>query len=316
LGKFTDDTQMSLFTAEGLLRCHVLHSDGNARGVRWVSECVNEAYQAYQRWLFTQTGRPGEVKEPGLLLRQQELFDSRGPGGTCMSSLKSSRLTAGFAFNDGKGCGTVMRSAPIGLYAAQQTPGHCFQLSLGFAAVTHGHPSAQLAAGVMAVLVQSLVNGASLLNGLGTAASLLRQYPDHEETLTIVEKAVELSESGMPRDEAIAGLGKGWVAEEALAIAIYCALLARDFRHGVVLAVNHDGDSDSTGSMTGNLLGAMHGVSAIPPDWLEPLELRGLSTEIADDLLDCHDWRLDGSDKNSEFAKHILDKYSYTEPAR
>jgi ADP-ribosylglycohydrolase len=41
----------------------------------------------------------------------------------------------------------------------------------------------------------------------------------------------------------------------AIAIAICCALVARDFA-GVILAVNHDGDSASTGSIAGNLLGA------------------------------------------------------------
>jgi ADP-ribosylglycohydrolase len=82
------------------------------------------------------------------------------------------------------------------------------------------------------------------------------------------ELAEKLASSGMPQEDAIASLGEGWVAEEALAISIYCALVARDFRHGVILAVNHDGDSDSTGAITGNLFGAMHGVKVIPAEWI------------------------------------------------
>ena len=42
---------------------------------------------------------------------------------------------------------------------------------------------------------------------------------------------------------------------------------------GVILAVNHGGDSDSTGLIAGHLLGAMQGRSAIPNRWLAPLEL-------------------------------------------
>ena len=64
----------------------------------------------------------------------------------------------------------------------------------------------------------------------------------------------------MPAAEAIALLGEGWIAEEAVAIALYCAMSARDFEHGVRMAVNIDGDSDSTGAMTGNLVQPLSGM--------------------------------------------------------
>jgi len=35
------------------------------------------------------------------------------------------------------------------------------------------------------------------------------------------------------------------VAEEALSMGLYCALGAKDFEDGIILAVNHSGDSDS-----------------------------------------------------------------------
>ena len=106
--------------------------------------------------------------------------------------------------------------------------------------------------------------------------------------LRAIELAEALTTSDLPPEIAIARLGQGWIAEEALAISLYCALVARDFRHGVLLAVNHDGDSDSTGSITGNLLGALHGVDVIPQKWLEPLELRDVIMEIAEDLYNFH----------------------------
>jgi len=78
-------------------------------------------------------------------------------------------------------------------------------------------------------------------------------------------------------------LGAGWIAEEALAIGLYCALVAPDVRRGLLLAVNHSGDSDSTGSTAGNLLGVMHGVDALPEDLLEQLEARDLIQQVAED---------------------------------
>jgi ADP-ribosylglycohydrolase len=80
-------------------------------------------------------------------------------------------------------------------------------------------------------------------------------------------------------------MGQGWVAEEALSISLYCALVAQsDFKTGILLAINHSGDSDSTGAITGNVLGALLGKTSIPPDWLARLELREEISKLADDI--------------------------------
>ena len=76
---------------------------------------------------------------------------------------------------------------------------------------------------------------------------------------------------------------------------MYCALVATDLQEALVIAVNHDGDSDSTGAIAGNLLGAHWGEEAIPASLLEPLELRDVITQVADDLLDCVDWQPDAA---------------------
>jgi ADP-ribosylglycohydrolase len=90
----------------------------------------------------------------------------------------------------------------------------------------------------------------------------------------------------IPSPVAIARLGEGWVGEEALAIGIYCALVAgTDFAYGVRLAVNHDGDSDSTGAIAGNILGALLGSQSIPAEWLARLELRAVIETVGRDLL-------------------------------
>jgi len=94
------------------------------------------------------------------------------------------------------------------------------------------------------------------------------------------------------------------VAEEALAIGLYCALVAEQLEEGVVLAANIDGDSDSTASIAGNLLGAIHGTMGIPKRWLVPLELKRVISTLATDLYDCVDWNL-GSPANDAASRAI-----------
>ena len=217
------------------------------------------------------------------------------------------------AENNSKGCGGVMRVAPVGLFhwgiREHHSARDTFRLGCELAALTHGHPTGQFTAGVLAVLVRELADGASLPEALAVAKPLLREERDHHETLRALELAEDLAAGNVPSETAIARLGEGWIAEEALAISLYCALVARDFRHGVILAVNHDGDSDSTGSITGNLLGTLHGVDAIPHQWLEPLELREVIAEIAEDLHDCIEWPLSPFGSASEMEAYLWRKY-------
>ena len=126
--------------------------------------------------------------------------------------------------------------------------------------------------------------GATLRIACRSAIRRLAREPGHEETTVAVERALELAAAGKPSPEAVESLGGGWVAEEALAIGLYCALVAKDYARGVLLAVNHGGDSDSTGSIAGNLLGLIHGEDAIPTRWLAELELREVVATVANDL--------------------------------
>jgi len=107
------------------------------------------------------------------------------------------------------------------------------------------------------------------------------------ETSEAIEAALSLARDGKtPSPELIETLGAAWVAEEALAISIYCALVARDFSHGVLLAVNHGGDSDSTGAITGNMLGLIYGQDQLPKVWRETVELKEVIEQVAHDLVD------------------------------
>jgi len=142
------------------------------------------------------------------------------------------------------------------------------------------------------VIVSLLLVGTSLPDAIHLAKEELRNHPSHKETLSAIEKSESLAKS-RPRERlALRELGKGFVAEEALSMGLYCALGAKDFEDGIILAVNHSGDSDSTGSITGNLLGAAAGVEAIPDRWLAHLELRSTIEALADDLAVFPEWRL------------------------
>jgi ADP-ribosylglycohydrolase len=140
---------------------------------------------------------------------------------------------------------------------------------------------------VLAALVTQVVDGVPLADADGAAMDALRARPSCDETVAAVDAAVELAASGGPPTRpAVESLGEGWVAEEALAIGLYGALAGGDVRRSLVAAVEHRGDSDSTGSICGNLVGAEVGVDLVPPAWLDGLEGIDVITAVADDLLD------------------------------
>ncbi|MFD9741444.1 ADP-ribosylglycohydrolase family protein [Umezawaea sp. NPDC059074] len=272
VGAITDDTQMTLFTLEGLVTARKHGTDP-----LW------DVRAAYGRWLHTQGGPP--VKAEGWLLGHPGLFSQRAPGTTCLSALydKDAFGTTGDHINNSKGCGGVMRAAPVALWS--EDIDEVFALAAGTAAITHGHPSGFLSAGVLAVVVQQLLAGASLEEATAEARGELIRWDEHEEQLELLDLAVQLSGRGKrPTAELVETLfGGGWVGEEALAIGLYAALAAESLEDGLLLAVNISGDSDSTGSICGNILGARDGVEAIPERWLEAVELVDVLHESADE---------------------------------
>jgi ADP-ribosyl-[dinitrogen reductase] hydrolase len=278
-GAITDDTQMTLFTAEGMIRALVRSTH---RGIVHVPSVVQ---RAYLRWLATQAVTPAPDPPPGngWLIGVDDLWARRAPGTTCLTALESGRIgTMAQPVNDSKGCGGVMRVAPV----AFGTPIDAFELAAECAALTHGHPSGFLSAGVLGSVIAGLFAGQPLDVALDGATERLRTCDRHDETLAAIVAARDLAAAGRPSPEDLEGLGGGWVGEQALAIAVCCALVARDLVDGLLLAVNHSGDSDSTGTLTGQILGTIHGEEAIPPTLLEDLELRDVITTVADDLAD------------------------------
>lgn len=289
--EITDDTQMTLFTAEGIIRAEARSS---LKGIP--SSPPDVVFFAYQRWLLTQSGTKVDEYEwiyDGWLLNVKELYARRAPGNTCISALESREKGSVEAhINNSKGCGGVMRVAPAGLFYRKEG---AFNMAAGFAALTHGHPSGFLSAGAHANIIASLIEGQDLETAVIEAINVLKTHEGHEECTMGLNKAIELSKRGISEIEAIKLLGEGWVGEEALAISVYCSLKhQQNFKKALLTSVNHDGDSDSTGAITGNILGAYLGISQIPEDWLKSIELKDVILQAADDLLtgykDTEEW--------------------------
>jgi ADP-ribosylglycohydrolase len=274
VGAITDDTQMTLFTAEGLIEAMREGSPDPAPAV----------HRAYLRWLVTQDERPtGVPVEPhaGGLLELRPLWSRRAPGNTCLDALRRTGSLGSTAVNNSKGCGGVMRVAPAGLIGSSF--GHPFELGSRLAHLTHGHPSGYLAAGHLAATLTAILGGADLQVALTQADAGMAGRPEAAEVEDALAAARRLARKG--RRQVVPGeLGQGWVAEEALAIAVWCALVGHDTADAIRLAVNHDGDSDSTGSIAGHLVGALHGPAALPQHWLDQLELRAEIEQLAVEL--------------------------------
>ncbi len=286
LGRITDDTQMTLFTAEGILKA------GNKLLTGFPEDYLPEMYTSYLRWLHTQSGFiPQQLMEKpdltGGLMELKELFRRRAPGNTCLSALQSGKMgTIDHSINDSKGCGGVMRVAPVGLIEGL-SPEMAFRVAAEAAAITHSHPSGYLPAGALAALLAFIRKGFPLEEAITRTMTLLGNWKDHGEVLNALAKAVSMASSmiGTPSFSLTEKLGGGWTGEEALAISVYCALcFPDDFEKAVILSVNHSGDSDSTGAITGNILGFLLGEEAIPSRWLEKLEIREQIRRMAEGL--------------------------------
>lgn len=299
---FSDDTQMTLFTANGLLlhkaRRRFCGDDAPAR---------RHVATAYRDWLVTQTSdmeRQAEQKRgwpDGIVSRLcdvPQLYRRRAPGNTCLSGLYTrfgEALPEDFIadpINSGKGCGGVMRAAPMAFLSADDIRAVDTEAAQ-IAAVTHSHPGGWLPAAMLAHIVNRIAFPADGLTRLReivadaqkTLAELFGEYPETREFNAMIDRAVALTKAPGSDLEHIHALGEGWVGDEALAIAVYCSLkYERDFSAGIVAAVNHKGDSDSTGAIAGNILGAIAGYNGIDNKWKDDLELTDVLLGIADDL--------------------------------
>lgn len=309
LAPISDDTQMTLFTAWAMSFSLERALDGRSVDPRLC------AALAYRDWLLTQEMSYAEAarQTPGFpirypegpisgpLLRLPELYARRAPGNTCLSALAIRRKQLannirvdsyiGNPLNQSKGCGGVMRAAPVGMIPWADIRS-ADREAAEIAAVTHGHSLGYMPAAVLAHIVQRLIYNnreqplREIVGEARDAAAKFFARDAHIRALTaLIDRAIALSEAAGSDLEHIHSLGEGWVGDEALAIAIYCSLrYPDDLSRALIAAVNHKGDSDSTGAITGNILGAKIGYRAIGREWTDRLELHDAILRTADGL--------------------------------
>ena len=303
----SDDTQMTLFTANGILmgitRCCM-------RGIGGPPE--DYVNGAYIDWYYTQTGIKEDCLENDFhytwLRDLPEMAHRRAPGNTCLNACES-LLKYKKPQNNSKGCGGIMRVAPMGLLDAAHHWYDTDRLALAgakIAKVTHLHPLGYLPAALLTMLISRIVPlkpeqvVASIYDIIDDSLSVMMEmtecdsYADKNYLKDLTQKAVYLSRCDVADAEAIRQLGEGWTAEETWAISLYCTLCHIDsMKDAIIAAVNHNGDSDSTGSVTGNIMGAIYGYETIKNERLfcpegkcfeETLELHDIILALADDL--------------------------------
>ena len=287
LVEISDDTQMTLFTAEGLLWANLV------RKKRGHSDIASRCFYSYQRWLHTQDYpladkdydwilREERLEFESPLLKTEELFQRRNPSVTCLESLMNAKNQdfgrMDLPINKSKGSGGVMRIAPVGL-AFYKTPKKAFQIGCSVATITHTHPTAYYAAGTLSAIISYILCGSSIKEAAEKSLMILSCCPGSEETKDAIN---EVLTKDVKQKEAIYSLGEGFVAEEALAMGLFSALcFEEDYESAIVMAVNHNGNSPTVGSICGNILGAKLGIDGIKDDWIQVLEHKNLVIEMA-----------------------------------
>lgn len=257
-GSFTDDTQMTLALAEGILAAG---RDAS------VDAIMAEVAQEFVHWM------------------EEPLGGHRAPGNTCLTGCR--KLAEGVPWREAgvaesKGCGSAMRAAPVGL----AWPGdyeRIREIGVAQSLATHGHPCALAGSVAVAALVSMALEGVAPGEMLARVLDLTADLSDEfAAQMAVVPEVLD-----RPDAEAWTDLGGGWVAEEAVAGALWCFLRSPDdYRATVLRAANSEGDSDSLACIAGAISGAYNGLDAIPQDWRDRVERAGYLTDVADRLFD------------------------------
>jgi len=162
------------------------------------------------------------------------------------------------------------------------------EVAIATSALTHGHPTAQLAAAAWAELLHGVFRGDNPEVAARRLEQDYRQLEDGAETANALRAALDAPRDGAA--ETVERLGGGWIAEEALAIALYSALATSNLEEGLRCAVTHTGDSDSTGAIAGNLLGLMYPKQVFDHPWSAQVECRDLILRLAQDVVMVRKW--------------------------
>lgn len=272
-GIISDDTQMALFTADGMLWAK---HEGLAP--------EEGLYRSYMRWYYTQTERiirpehsrwmKKQAHEEALgydLMGDSQLFARRAPGKACLIALASGlRFTKEKKANACKSS-AALRTAPIGLFYAGDAR-TAFAVGCQAALLTHGGATAYLAAGTFSAIISLLADGKNLGQAIAVAFEWLQQEDGGVALWKTLQTAVDEAMSDRNPVRSMKKLGLGWNADEALALSLYCVMKTTSLKDAVIMACNQDGDSDTCGAVSGSIAGALYGAKHVPKNWLTHME--------------------------------------------
>lgn len=311
--RITADTQLMLLSANGIL---FAHTRGALRGIMAPVYQYFDAF--YMDWYRLQTTERASRSWVGWINAYPALSAKRAPSPTSMRVFSSDKFgSMDEPVNDSKGSGCLLRTVPIGL-SYSDDPAYLLDLAANTAALTHGNEVAWMASRALALIISLIIHQElSITEAVNkTLKALDKSFPDSRtvvyELSRTIRSAMSLATSASSDLDAIHALGKGWVAEEALAIGLLSALRhENDIAGAMTFAANHGGDSNTTAAIAGTLVGARIGFNAIPDRFVDRLELVDVILELADDVTtDCpmSDW---GPSNPVWEHKYIYEDYAY-----
>ena len=311
--RITADTQLMLLSANGIL---FAHTRGALRGIMAPVYKYFDAF--YMDWYRLQTTERASRSRVGWISAYPSLSSQRAPSPTSMRVFSSGKFgSMDEPVNDSKGSGCLLRAVPIGL-SYSRDPNRIVELGANTAALTHGNEVAWMASGALALIISLIIHQElSITEAVNKTLKVLDESFPNSSTVVYelsrtIRSAVSLASSASSDLDAIHALGKGWVADEALAIGILCALRhENDIAGAMTFAANHGGDSNNTAAIAGTLVGARIGFNAIPDRFVDRLELVDVILELADDVTtDCpmYDW---GPSNPVWEHKYIYSDYAY-----
>ncbi len=254
----SDDTQMTLFLYESLVR--------EGLSLRSITE---ETYRnAYLRWLSTQYAKATPVLGEGLL-SFRSLHCTEAPGRTCLASCHS--ISKGEKVsNDSKGNGTVMRCSPIAVLglAAGWSLEEQVKMAHDDAKTTHLHPFAAESSMFLVCLYHHLFKGKPLHESLQLSALFMLNRGAQQ----VADLVLSMGSSDTFRTTMKNNALGGWVAEEALAMAVGSVLHNDTYIAAIADAICISGDSDTVGGIAGGL--AVASGMPVPEKYIKKLNVK------------------------------------------
>lgn len=271
LFSFTDDTQLTIFTADGLIKSALKNKSDKVD--------YDIIFNSYLDWY--KLCALGKKTNSGWISKIENLRGTNGSGKTCMDVFsKNLQGSIKNPLNQSRTCGGVMRVAPVGL-VYNNSPQKAFDIAANCAALSHGHPDAYLSAGFHAAIIANLVNDITIDKAINNSLAILKTKENSEPLLTKIEKAIDLAK----KESDISELGLGWNGDEAIAMAIFSVIKnPSNYKQTIITAANHSGDSDTVAAIAGGISGTYLGINSIPKDLIEKINLKKSLLTIANDL--------------------------------